>query len=788
MRVITVKRLLVVALVTTGAAFLLAGNAGAQQPGACQPWINQASWNGTITLEGDGEVVLADGSTVKVHESATVNFTTDNPPGDGCFDNQPLNWIAGVNGIKSYSVNLNDETDVPCLNVAGMTINKYQVTNGTYDENAELVIDPFAGTYQLTMTPAANGVVATSTDCQGSPLPPSTRSSWIYGPNKPYMVSGIPLPTTGLTLSGSVSYPSPVSVLENFNDPPITWTVTWNLTPVPKNLDLVVTIPNYPTWRPAGGKTEKDIGTDPVSGLSVLELDAQFIDKDTGLPSTVPPDKITFSLADVSHEPGVSMNWPDKNTATKDADLAFDDVHNPTATLGANGTKADFVPLNSSPVAAFVSPHDWGAWATLNVTATFDGKTYQGHLKGEATTNVLLPKRQTDSHVADTWKTKHNVPLSTPDTEDAEADPVSYPGCVGDGLTVYEEYRGFMENSKHIEGDISAKDFFIQNLIGGNAEPGIAQFTELTGLIVHKDIQKDEMEGVNGATLGDRLINFNHAQGAHVTEQHGVLIGTCNGTNGGDTYIRTNNGQTLHGRPGLTNGICMQGRNSPGTLNPGETHRGTISTSDAASQFDLGVAHEFLHSVGVSHHGETDDGSHLFTLLGPDDPRNTKKVPAFLLDGAIVSLLDEVTLADRASAMWDRLADILVKNCGSVDALYGPAAFSTGCATVVNHGLREYINLVLYIGHPQAQHSGDDHCVMRYFFANAYPKTGDTSIYYISKSGTEPKGDGLCISPTGTGINSSSHQPQSRYSDARGGRGACQNWVCVNDKYPPIPD
>jgi hypothetical protein len=423
------------------------------------------------------------------------------------------------------------------------------------------------------------------------------------------------------------------------------------------------------------------------------------------------------------------------------------------------------------------------------VTATFNGKTYQGHLKSEpATTNILLPKRQADSHIADTWKSKHNVPLSSPDSDDSEADPVGYAGCVGDGLTVYEEYRGFMENEKHIEGDISAKDFFIQNLIGGNAGPGIAQFTELTGLVVHKDIKESEMDGVTGTTLGDRLINFNHDQGAHVTDQHGVFVVTCSDVDGGKTYLKSQSGKSFHGRPGLTEFICMQGRNGPGTLNPTNQHRNSITASDAASQFDLGLAHELAHSVGVEHHGETDDGSHLFTLLGPDDPRNTKGVPAFLLDGAVVSLLDEVTLTDRASVMWDRLTEILIKNCGSVAALYGPAAFSSACANVVNHGIMEYSNLTLYIGRAQAQHSGDDRCVMRYFFANAYPSKTDSSIYYVSQAGTEPIGNGLCISPTGTGINSSSHKPQSRYSDARSGRGNCQSWVCVNDKYAPIPD
>ena len=786
MRIASSKRLFAMALVVAGGYLFAAGSARAQQAGPCQPWINQDEWTGTISFQGDGQVVRSDGSTVKVHESATVSFATDNPP-VGCFEPDPINWIAGTAGIKSVSVNINDEVDTPCQ-AGGQSVHTEKVTNGTFAENVDLVIDPFAKTYQASLTQAVDGLQFDTTGCDGTKSPPLVVSQWGYGPKKPYLISGIPLPTSGVLLSGNISYQAP-AVIENFTDPSITWTVTWNFVPTPKNLDLVITISNYQTWRPAGGKTEKEVGTDPVSGVSVLELDAQFIDKDTGAPSIAPPEKITFSLVSVSHEPGVSMNWPEKKSATKDADMEFDAAHNPLATLGANGSKADFTPLSSAPVAAFVSPHDWGGWATLNVTATFNGKTYQGHLKGAPnTTNILLPKRQADSHIADVWKTKHNVPLGTPDTDDAEADPVSYPGCVGDGLSAYEEYRGFMENSKHIEGDISAKDFFIENLIGGNAKPGIAKFTELTGLIVHKDIQESEMQGDTAAGLGDRLINFNYDQGAHVTDQHGVFIVTCRDVDGGQTFLKPQSGKGFHGRPGLTEFICMQGRNSIGTLNADDTHRGSISPSDAATQYDLGVAHELSHSVGVEHHGETDDGSHRFTLLGPDDPRNTKHIPAFFLDGAIVSLLDEVTLTDRAVVMWETLTEILIKNCGSVTALYGPAAFSKGCETVVNHGLRQFTDLTFYIGHPQAQHSGDDQCVMRYFFANVYPSKSDSSIYYISQSGTEPKGNGLCISPAGTGINSSSHKPQSRYSDARAGRGACQNWVCVNDKYPPIPD
>ncbi len=134
---------------------------------------------------------------------------------------------------------------------------------------------------------------------------------------------------------------------------------------------------------------------------------------------------------------------------------------------------------------------------------------------------------------------------------------------------------------------------------------------------------------MTGAHLGDRLINFNHDQGAHEVDQHGVIIAVCSGTNGGVTTL-TQTG--VHGRPGLVTGICMEWRNHGGPFDPhslgtGNTHNGAITKSSALQQYDIAVAHELSHSVGVDHHGEGDPGGTRFTLAGPNDPRNTTGIP-----------------------------------------------------------------------------------------------------------------------------------------------------------------
>ncbi len=209
-----------------------------------------------------------------------------------------------------------------------------------------------------------------------------------------------------------------------------------------------------------------------------------------------------------------------------------------------------------------VDLHDWGAWATLNVSATVQGFPIKGHLQGDPTTDILLPKRQPGSHIADSWKTAQNVPLSTPDTDDSEPNPAGRPDCIGDGFTLYEEYRGFMENGKHIEGDPHNKDFFIVNEIGADAEPGIFLFTALTGLTVHKDIQENEVEtGPTPFTIGGvpqegrPLINFNTSQGAFEVQQHGVLIRSCDVDGGQTLWPSRSKTVADHAQPGITESV-----------------------------------------------------------------------------------------------------------------------------------------------------------------------------------------------------------------------------------------
>src|SRR5207302_1831360 len=161
------------------------------------------------------------------------------------------------------------------------------------------------------------------------------------------------------------------------------------------------------------------------------------------------------------------------------------------------------------------------------------GRQIVGYLKGDAAKapgEILLPKRKSDSKIADKWKEDNDV-SSLADDDDSEDDPVG-DGHKGDGLTLYEEYRGFSENHKHVFGNPKKKDFFVCDKIGKTGAPdseaGIALFTAQSGLEVHPKMRLEEFN--NDLSAGRNVvyhspINFNHTDDErHIVDQHGIII------------------------------------------------------------------------------------------------------------------------------------------------------------------------------------------------------------------------------------------------------------------------
>ena len=557
-----------------------------------------------------------------------------------------------------------------------------------------------------------------------------------------------PLPASGMILQGSRRYSlsqldsqdaavftiaasgSPIAV-EQMKELTGELVLTWTLTPSVEDVEVVVQIPKYSDWTPEGAGDEESSGGDP------LALTAKLQQKGGG-PTMLRADQFVMELISVSHEPGICMNYPlsarpGTSSAEAKADLRFNkDLNNGIWRLDADQIKAQTIQSNLPAATAYLSSFDWGGYAVLRVTATLaDGREVVGHLENEPdTTDIRIPKRKDGSFIADKWK-KDNDAANLADNSDDENEPVG-DGDRGDGLTLYEEYRGFYaggtSTDKHICGTPKQKDFFVVNKI--STTRGFDLLAAESGLAVHARLQTNEI----GA---DRVINFNHSNGApHRTDQHAILLER------GPLEKRVI-GQAF-GSPGLPKHITKVWIASSFNLAapPAFVSRGrTVHANDETAQV---VAHELAHCCNVYHHGERPPEGVEWTAARVDGlltwQENGTDIRVFT-DPSLVQLLPRT---ER-----DTLFDLIIGQKGD----WG---------------------------------SGNESCIMRYpNHAHAWVG-GEFTRFFVGDD--ELIGDTFCTDARGTGVNEvTAGTPWPRYGDAAAGRGRCKFQFCVNDAMNHTP-
>ena len=463
--------------------------------------------------------------------------------------------------------------------------------------------------------------------------------------------SEIPLPGAVGTLSGTRTVPISLPARVVVSDPDgqkATAVITWEFTPEqPLDTEAVI-VPGaaYPEWTPEG----------PSGSYQPPPIEITVRAHRAGKPGEDAPQgvRFKFELVSTSAEPGYCLNAPMEAFADKEPDLTIDPSANPELTVTAKGQVAETKTAAQEATVA-ISAKDWGGWTTLRVTAILpDGKTTVAYVEGKASTRELaLPQDDNGNRIADAWEREHGIlQKNYPADWDGLEEPADHK-FPGDGISLYEKYRGFEFDGEHESLDPKRKYLFVYDQYDLHSK--IPYDIQPIAGVSLRLIDKNAWSGRGSASYGARVVNFNDGWG-HVTDQHAVHltlpdaaavaeVGRAFGTNaaGVSAAVGTQMGTTwpdgpdIFGPPKRTLLAWVYSseiaRDIGRDLEDGWCTSGTIEVSGmirrclAAKQYEqyeadhhaaleerfwgtvgLVVVHELAHTIGVQHHEGVADG------------------------------------------------------------------------------------------------------------------------------------------------------------------------------------
>src|SRR5208337_4431079 len=248
----------------------------------------------------------------------------------------------------------------------------------------------------------------------------------------------------------------------------VDWSVSGGDTELPEA--EIIPPDNYNTWLPEAGKDESTPGNVIVATVKLHKRGDP--NKSAGKKA-----KFRFALSDVSQERGVCLNWPPYAQSKTTPDLKIDRKANPTLDPAGDGQSATTLKSGESATVTITS-YDWGAYGHLTATAILDNNEGEitAHVQGGEKYDLTIPKDDNGNHIADFWEKTHAG--GNAEADDDEQPPGN--GDHGDGLSLYEEYRGFHVQGGHIWTNPKLKDIFIYDSTG----LGVGYFAR-SGLAIH---------------------------------------------------------------------------------------------------------------------------------------------------------------------------------------------------------------------------------------------------------------------------------------------------------------
>ncbi len=505
----------------------------------------------------------------------------------------------------------------------------------------------------------------------------------------------------------------------------------------------------YLDWRPSV-EPGKDTGRP-------LRLRAQLKSPAGEDLSRIRVEKFTWRLSDTSREPGNAMNFPVNGAGTA-FDLQLTGYATGSGTVSFLDNERQALELRK-PDGLFsvigVIPHDWGGWSVLRVEAELqDGRVIKGELDpalsaGGPLDEIRIPRSHPDSKISASWVEEKGA-LSQSDDEDSDEAPEGKPGVDGDGLSLYEEYRGFFVGGKHTSTDPHKKDLFVLNEVEGLdvgeiTKRALNRFKAISGLEVHKVNVHERFNG--------NRVNLNRSRGPTRGPQAGLWLRETG------AFPRPNDLIKAGARPGKVDAIRVPRMSSSiGAAAPLFAGRGPGPS--LATGLEHMILQALFQCVGVDRPGPSDKVVRFYLDLTGDRPTFSTPFegPVLVIDFFGRDLARDI--AEIANKDIEREAE--------------PYEGESPAATQqrVNRYKSVYYNWDWLVGTKGGAHSGPENCLMRDWFADVYksrlPSVDGRPVYRLidPKLGAERPGTRLGSTRQGTGVNDPNRKPEPRYGDS----------------------
>ena len=390
---------------------------------------------------------------------------------------------------------------------------------------------------------------------------------------------------------------------------------SWNLSRI--GLEVVITPPkDLPKWVPKGSRTGK-------AGSS-LTFKGEVRARGGGGGGGDKDSKVTLTIGLLSSALfGICSNYPPMGGKGK--------ANSPDLKIQRAGTSKQFKEITEELIASgdydfritakgefavgdkftlVVDCYDYGAYGLFSAESQILAR-----IEGAAEPVLDLPADENKNHIADDWE-QNNVGPDGGMSALSDDDSVPQGAWPGDGLTLFEEYRGFMVKGNHVRTKPSIKDLFVCSSAPGITDGGVELFGKKTGIKVRR-INADEMM--------DQVVNF-QAPKAHIVDEKAVSIQIVTQKAIDDAW----------GSGG--------GFEHPGGLTfPGKKLILLMKDTDMET-----IAHEMGHAVWIDHHGDGDYDLSIKDCTGSTPLCDQKKTARNKLKGFAASLgkrLDDVFIA-----------------------------------------------------------------------------------------------------------------------------------------------